>query len=469
MKTQDSDAAIAAPEVPTTAPVKSPSVAVRQRGSTRPDLGLDCDVGSKASNVTRGEVGPTVHGAGNTTWWYDARGVKDQVVLRAVEDGSCTHLLLDVAQLALVTTRKQRVVWVGQAAELDGLPPDVWVMTSDEAVRAKAVARGHKTGLMKQVSDLQKEFPECVALCTRGDDFVVIDIEHATYIPYELLLAKAEETRTLVLRSVPIRGLEKIVGEVDQSLNAMATMEQGVGVLFRSEDVRALNALSTMLRSRQKSSLTLVAAEVVDVRHTGLGHRVCVDTTSLMSAEEGMVVGSTGWGGIFVCSETHLLPHMNLREFRVNAGGVHSYIWAPNGRAIYLSEIEAGSEVLCVNKDGSARVVVVGRAKVERRPLLQITCRVSLDALPEVVREAAVAEALARRRVTPQGESIAGPDERHVYINAFIQNDWHVRVMGADGIVRHGTLIQPGDRILAHVDMPGRHTGLRVTEHIVER
>lgn len=467
--TRDPEAPIAARKVPTTIPAKSRPAAVRLRGSASPDASSGHDAGSKASDLTREEVGPAVQGSGSTTWWYDARGIKDQVVLRAVEDGNCTHMLLDLAQLDLVTTRKQRVVWVVQPAELDDLPPDVWVITSDEAVRANAAAHGHKAGLMKQVIDLQREFPECVALCTRGDDFVVIDIEHATYIPYELLLAKAEETGTLVLRSIPIRGLEKIVGEVDQSLNAMATMEQGVGVLFRSEDIQVLNALSTMLRSRQKTNLELVAAEVIDVRHTGLGHRVCVDTTSLMSAEEGMLVGSTGWGGIFVCSETHLLPHMNLREFRVNAGGVHSYIWAPNGKAIYLSEIEAGSEVLCVNKDGTARVVVVGRAKVERRPLLQITCKVPLDALPEEVREAAVTEALARRRVTPQGESIAGPDECHVYINAFIQNDWHVRVMGADGIVRHGTLIQPGDRILAHVDTPGRHTGLRVTEHIVER
>ena len=26
-----------------------------------------------------------------------------------------------------------------------------------------------------------------------------------------------------------------------------------------------------------------------------------------------MIIGTTGWGGVFVCSETHYLPHMNLR------------------------------------------------------------------------------------------------------------------------------------------------------------
>jgi 3-dehydroquinate synthase class II len=41
--------------------------------------------------------------------------------------------------------------------------------------------------------------------------------------------------------------------------------------------------------------------------------------------------------------------------------------------------------------------------------------------------------------------------------------------MGADGKVRHSTLLRPGDEILAHVDVPGRHTGLKMTEHIVEK
>lgn len=322
---------------------------------------------------------------------------------------------------------------------------------------------------MVEVADLQAEFPRCVSLCERGDDFLAIDIEHATYIPYELLIAKAEKSGTQLLRSVPIRGLNSVVGEVDQSLNALSTMEQGVGVLFRSRDPEAIRTLSAGLQGRQSIEFPLVEAEVVEVRHTGLGHRVCVDTTSLMTAEEGLVVGSTGWGGLFVCSETHFLPHMNLREFRVNAGGVHSYVWTPEGRALYLSEIQAGSEVLCVDRNGTARVVVVGRAKIERRPLLQIVCRVPTGALPAGIREAAGREARSRRSVTPEGESIAGADDRHVLISAFIQNDWHVRVMGADGIVRHGSLLKPGDGLLAHVDFPGRHTGLRVTEHIVEK
>jgi 3-dehydroquinate synthase class II len=158
-----------------------------------------------------------------------------------------------------------------------------------------------------------------------------------------------------------------------------------------------------------------------------------------MTPEEGMIVGSTGWGGIFVCSETHYLPHMNLREFRCNAGGVHSYVWGPNDRHIYLSEVQAGTPLLVVDVHGRTRVATVGRVKIERRPLLLIKCRV------------------------PQ------PDGEDVFINTFLQNDWHVRIMGADHKVRNSTLVRPGEKLLAHIDEPGRHTGLRVTENIVEK
>lgn len=413
--------------------------------------------------------GATVHGAGETQWWFDARDAKDETLRDAVEKSSCTHIVLNFDQLADYRTRKQKVVWLDNISHLDVLEYGVWVFTASEEIHRAAIARKYKAGLLINVNDLKKEFPYCIAVCERGDDFVVIDIEHATYIPYELLLAKAEGKKTRILRSVPIKGLKNIVRDVDQSLNAFATMEQGVGVLFKTSQVGSIQSLSKNLQGRQSSLLSLLSAEVVEVQHTGLGSRVCVDTTSMMTAEEGMIIGSTGWGGIFVCSETHYLPHMNLREFRVNAGAVHSYIWGKDGTAMYLSEMEAGSEVLCTNKNGSARVVSIGRAKIERRPLLKIKCRVPLSQVNKHIAEAASKDALLKRNVTPDGEAIASADENYIYLNTFLQNDWHVRVMGDDGKIRHCTLLQPGDRVLAYVDLPGRHTGLRVTEHILEK
>jgi 3-dehydroquinate synthase class II len=411
----------------------------------------------------------TVHGAGETQWWFDGRGVNDPALWSAVENANCIAVVIDPDQQKQVRTSKQRVVYVERASQLEHLQDGVWVWTPSEEIRVAAAKEGRKAGLFIDVENLESEFPHCIEVCSRGDDFVVIDIEHATYIPYELLLAKTEGKPTRILRTVPIKGLAGTVDDINQSLNAFATMERGVGVLFRTRNPAAIESLTRNLSHRQSGKFDLVKAKVVEVRHTGLGHRVCVDTTTLMTAEEGMIVGSTGWGGIFVCSETHYLPHMNLREFRINAGGVHSYIWGPNDQHLYLSEMRAGTELLCVDIHGTSRVVTVGRAKIERRPLLCIRCSVSLDQVPEEIRKRIEAAQSAALEVTPSGEKIAAEDQNCVYINTFLQNDWHVRIMGADGKIRHSTLVQPGDELLAHVDVPGRHTGLKVTEHIMEK
>jgi 3-amino-4-hydroxybenzoic acid synthase len=373
-------------------------------------------------------------------WWFDARGLSgdDMDVLDAAYQSNCFAVLADRDQLDQIMTAKQKIVWVDSAEQLSGVPKHVWILTPSETLVARAKQAGHNAGCFVDVKDLETEFPRCVQICKRGYDFVVIDIHNATYIPYELLLAETENLPTRILRSVPIAGLQGTVDEVHQALNAFGTMEAGVDVVFRSRSAKDIKEYGAQIEQRLRGKMDLVEAEVVDVQHTGLGHRVCVDTTTLMTPEEGMIVGSTGWGGIFVCSETHYLPHMNLREFRCNAGGVHSYVWGPDNVAVYLSELKAGSRLLAVDTKGSTRVVTVGRVKIERRPLLLIKSRV------------------------------AKAEGNNVYINTFLQNDWHVRIMGADGAVRNSTLVRPGEKLLAYIDTPGRHTGIRVTENIVE-
>jgi len=371
-------------------------------------------------------------------WWFDARGLKEGDVLDAAYQSGCFAILISPDQQNQIMTGKQKVVWVEQAGALNGLAAENWVLTPDEDLLARARQAGHRAGLFVNVEDLEADFPHCEKAVKRGYDFVVLNMHHATYIPFELLLAEAERLPTRILRFVPIAGLQGTVDEVNQALNAFGTLEEGVDVLFRSQNAKDIKELGARIEQRLRGKMELVEAEVIEVRHTGLGHRVCVDTTTLMTPEEGMIVGSTGWGGIFVCSETHYLPHMNLREFRVNAGAVHSYIWGPNNIAGYLSELCAGSELLAVDVHGNTRPVTVGRVKVERRPLILIKSRVHKD----------------------------GSD---IFINTFLQNDWHVRVMGADHKVRNSTLVKPGEKLLAYTDIPGRHTGIKVTETIVEK
>jgi 3-dehydroquinate synthase class II len=371
-------------------------------------------------------------------WWFDARDIRDTDVLDAVYQSGCYAIVINPDQQGEVMTGKQKVVWIEQAGQLASVADDAHILTPDEGVLHQARNAGRKAGIFIEVADLEAQFGRCEQLVKRGYDFVVIDMHHATYIPFELLLAEAEALPTRILRYVPIRGLEGTVDHVNQALNAFGTLEEGVDVLFRSDDIREIKSLGPQIEERLRGKMELCEAEVIETVHTGLGHRVCVDTTTLMTNQEGMIIGSTGWGGIFVCSETHYLPHMNLREFRVNAGGVHSYVWGPNQFAGYLSELRAGSKVLVVDVNGNTRPVTVGRVKIERRPLLLIKSRVVQDG-------------------------------REIFINTFVQNDWHVRVMGADHKVRNSTLVKPGEKLLAHVDIPGRHTGIKVGETITEK
>jgi 3-dehydroquinate synthase class II len=380
-------------------------------------------------------------GKADRQWWFDARGLAagDTAVLDAAYQSGCSAVLMGLEHQDRVMTAKARIVYVESAEELERVAPGAWVLTPDEDVLARARRSGRKAGCYLRVDNLESQFPHCREVVRRGHDFVVIDMHHATYIPFELLLAEAEALPTRILRLVPIQGLQGTVDEVHQAMNAFGTLESGVDVLFGSHSPRDVKRLDAQIEQVLRGSVRLVEAEVMSVEHTGLGHRVCIDTTTLMTPDEGMLVGSTGWGGLFVCSETHYLPHMNLREFRVNAGGVHSYVWGPSNVAVYLSELQAGSLALAVNVEGRTRVVTVGRVKIERRPLLLIRARVRPDDPPEA------------------------------WIKTFLQNDWHVRVMGADRQVRNSTLVRPGDRLLAFADEPGRHTGIRVSETILEK
>ena len=207
-------------------------------------------------------VGVTVHGEGETQWWFDARGLDDPQMESVLEESSCTHLVVNFEQRNKVRTKKQKVVWVQKAEQLSELEQDAWVFTDVERIHAQAIAKGHRAGMFIDVKNLENEFRHCVEICERGDDFVVINIEHATYIPFELLLAKAEGKRTKILRCVPVKGLDNDVTIVNQSLNAFGTMECGISVLFSTKSVEEVQQLSRIISQRQGKRIQLVPAVV---------------------------------------------------------------------------------------------------------------------------------------------------------------------------------------------------------------
>jgi 3-amino-4-hydroxybenzoic acid synthase len=175
--------------------------------------------------------------------------------------------------------------------------------------------------------------------------------------------------------------------------------------------------------------------EIVKLTHLGLGDRVCVDTCSHLRPNEGILVGSYSTGLMLVSSETHPLPYMPTRPFRVNAAALHSYTLTPGNRTRYLSELRCGTEILAVSTDGGVRRVVVGRIKMETRPMLQIEARTASGQLVDMVG----------------------------------QDDWHVRALGPGGSVHNFTELRKGDVILGHTMTDQRHVGYAIREFLHEQ
>jgi 3-amino-4-hydroxybenzoic acid synthase len=183
------------------------------------------------------------------------------------------------------------------------------------------------------------------------------------------------------------------------------------------------------------ADLELVELEVLGIRRVGMGERACVDTCTHFRLDEGILVGSHSQGMILSCSETHPLPYMPTRPFRVNAGALHSYTLAAVRRTSYLSELRSGGKVLAVDATGRTRVVTVGRVKIETRPLLAI------DA------------------ISPSG----------VRVNLIVQDDWHVRVLGPGGVVLNVTELTAGTRVLGYLPTEQRHVGYPIDEFCIEQ
>ena len=49
---------------------------------------------------------------------------------------------------------------------------------------------------------------------------------------------------------------------------------------------------------------------------------------------------------------------------------VHAYTACPNDETAYLAELKSGKEVLVVNAQGQQKTALVGRVKIETRPLV---------------------------------------------------------------------------------------------------
>ncbi len=220
---------------------------------------------------------------------------------------------------------------------------------------------------------------------------------------------------------------------LDRARLAAGVLERGADRLLVTPDAACdLKTIVNELKLSQ-GKMDLVPAVITKIEHAGLGHRVCVDTTSLLKTGEGMLVGNSSAFTFLVNAETESNPYVAARPFRINAGAVHAYCQMPGDKTRYLEELAAGSEVLVVSHTGQTKTAVVGRVKTEIRPMLLITAMVE------------------------------GKEGK-----VFLQNAETIRLVTPDGKPVSVVALKEGDTVLARTDVAGRHFGMRITEDIKE-
>jgi len=227
--------------------------------------------------------------------------------------------------------------------------------------------------------------------------------------------------------------LMMVARTADEAKLFFETMEVGAdGVLFVPQKLEELAKLRKLLEETSPR-LELVDGKIITLRQLGLGDRVCIDTCSMLSVGEGMLIGNQSSCLFLIHSETIESEYAATRPFRVNAGPVHAYVLMPDGTTRYLSELSGGDEALIVDAEGHTRRVIVGRTKVERRPLLLIEAEVFGDRYSSIV-----------------------------------QNAETIRVF-SNGKIVSVSKIRLGDSIKIHLEVGGRHFGVHVKETIKEK
>jgi len=212
-------------------------------------------------------------------------------------------------------------------------------------------------GVYKKVKS-NNDVEEIKTISEKGANFVIIDVEDWKIIPLENIIATLQGTNTEIF------ALAKSIEEVE---TLFSVLELGVdGIIIESDDEDEVSKIQHIIR---KFSFNIAPAKILEIKDIGIGERVCIDTVSMLCEGEGMLIGNKSNFLFLVHNESVGSSFTSPRPFRVNAGAVHSYTITPDGTTKYLSELESGSQILIVNARGLARIVSVGRAKIESRPL----------------------------------------------------------------------------------------------------
>ncbi|MFV9691365.1 MAG: 3-dehydroquinate synthase II [Desulfobacteria bacterium] len=276
-----------------------------------------------------------------------------------------------------------------------------------------------------------------------GQDIVEYEIKSGED---EKEIVKLTKTKKVIVKTtdwtiIPLENLIAQTGNLyaeaatlSEAKDLLTILEKGVdGILVTTNDMNELKKIVLEVKSSVER-VPLVAAKILSARSLDMGDRVCVDTCTSMHMGEGMLIGNSSAAMFLVHSESIENPYVAPRPFRVNAGPVHAYIRVSDGRTKYLSDLSAGDDVMIVDFEGRASRAVVGRLKIEKRPLMLVEAEVDGDV-----------------------------------ISTILQNAETIRLTKPDGSPISIVSLKKGDEVLVAVEKAGRHFGMKIDETIVEK
>ena len=159
-------------------------------------------------------------------------------------------------------------------------------------------------------------------------------------------------------------------GSLEEAVLASGILQRGVqGIVVLPEAIGDLKEIVARCKINREHE-ELQEAVITRVEPAGLGHRVCIDTMSMLHRGQGMLVGNSSAFTFLVHAETEHNEYVASRPFRVNAGAVHAYIRLPGDVTTYLSEVTSGTQMLVVDHTGATTLATAGRVKIEVRQRL---------------------------------------------------------------------------------------------------
>lgn len=257
-------------------------------------------------------------------------------------------------------------------------------------------------------------------------DYLILVGKDWTVIPLENIIADLQTKDVKLIAAVD---------SVDEAQVAIETLEVGAdGVIFEPQEFNQIKDIAKLIDEVSSETYTLQDATITNIKALSSGDRVCIDTTTMMHPGEGMLIGSYSKAMVLIHSESLESEYVASRPFRVNAGPVQAYVMVPGGKTRYLSELEAGDEVLIVNTEGETKKSIVGRSKIEKRPLLLVEAKYE-----------------------------------DVKIKTLVQNAETIRLVDENGEPVSVSVLKPGDKIKIFIDEKARHFGMSIDENIIEK